>query len=322
MCDASYNWFKKLAEGLEAEKFVPSKVDQYVFIRDDCIVLVYVDDVIAVSRESKVLDQVVSNLQKKEFVLTDDGTLNKYLGVDVKYKKNGSFELIQPFLIERFFKLIGLDGDSTVNTRDTPAVKPILHKDLKGLPRKHTWNHRQAIGMLTYLQGTTRPDISIAVHQCAHFCINPMLSHERAVLRIGKYLLGTKDKGVIFRPDKDRGLEYYVDADFAGGWAKSDPKDADNVLSRTGYVIFYADCPLLWASRMQTEIALSTVESEYIALSEVIRDALMNLIEEVNTIFSLNGCKPKIHCKVFEDNESCIAMAKKKSVHPEHSISQ
>ena len=130
--------------------------------------MVYVDDVIAVSRESKVLDKLVSNLQKKEFVLTKDGTLNKYLGVNVKYKKNGSFELIQPFLIERFLKLMGLDGDSTVNTRDTHAVKPILHKDHKGLPRKHNWNYRQAIGMLKYLQGiTTSRWPFISVHASA-----------------------------------------------------------------------------------------------------------------------------------------------------------
>ena len=72
----------------------------------------------------------------------------KYLGVDVKYKKNGSFELIQPFLIERLLKLIGLNGDSTINTRDRPEVKPILHKDHKGLPRKYNWKYRQAIGKL------------------------------------------------------------------------------------------------------------------------------------------------------------------------------
>ena len=52
------------------------------------------DDVIAVSRKSKVLDQLVKNLQKKDFVLTGDGILNKYQGFNVKYKENGSFELV------------------------------------------------------------------------------------------------------------------------------------------------------------------------------------------------------------------------------------
>ena len=67
--------------------------------------------------------------------------------------------------------------------------------------------------MLAYLQGTTRPDTAMATHQCARFNNDPHLSHERAVNSIGRYLLDTRDKGMIYRPDTKRGLECYVDAD-------------------------------------------------------------------------------------------------------------
>ena len=83
-----------------------------------------------------------------------------------------------------------------MNSRNTPVIKPLLHKDLEGLPRKHQWNYRQAIGMLMYLQGTSRLDILMAVHQAARFTICPKLIHERAVYRIGKYLQGTANKGI------------------------------------------------------------------------------------------------------------------------------
>ena len=69
--------------------------------------------------------------------------------------------------------------------------------------------------MLNYLQAT-RPKKVIAVHQCALFSNDPRTTHERAFIRIGKYLLGTKDRGVKFTPDINRGTECYVDADFAG----------------------------------------------------------------------------------------------------------
>ena len=128
--------------------------------------------------------------------------------------------------------------------------------------------------MLTYLQNTTRPDISMAVHQCARFSINPKLSHKKAIKRIGRYLLGTKDRGVVFKPDISLGVQCYVDADFAGGWARADADNAENVLSRTGFVIFYAGCPLLWTSRRQTEITLSTAEAEYVALSTAMREVI------------------------------------------------
>ena len=140
------------------------------------------------------------------------------------------------------------------------------------------------------------------------------LSHERAVKRIGRYLFGTKNKGIVFQPNSERGLECYVDADYAGGWSKVDAQNPENVLSRTGYVIFYAACPLVFMSKMQTEIALSTAESEYIACSTAMRDiiSLMQLMEEIFSIFPLKMLEPKVHCNVCEDNESCIAMAKRR----------
>jgi hypothetical protein len=50
------------------------------------------------------------------------------------------------------------------------------------------------------------------------------------------------------------GIECFVDADFAGGWSIITSADADNVMSPTGFVITYANCPIYWASCPQTEI--------------------------------------------------------------------
>ena len=56
--------------------------------------------------------------------------------------------------------------------------------------------------MLTYLQRKTRPDIAMAVHQCARFSVSLMLSHERAVKRMGRYLLGIRNRGISFNESK------------------------------------------------------------------------------------------------------------------------
>ena len=37
--------------------------------------------------------------------------------------------------------------------------------------------------------------------------------------------------------------------------------------SHTGYIFFFCGCPLLWKSQLQTEMALSTFHTEYVALS-------------------------------------------------------
>ncbi len=65
-------------------------------------------------------------------------------------------------------------------------------------------------------------------------------------MRIDRYHLSTKEKGMIYRPDSNRGIEVFVDADFAGGWDPEDALNADSVYSRTGYVICYAGCPIYW----------------------------------------------------------------------------
>ena len=149
------------------------------------------------------------------------------------------------------------------------------------------------------------------VHQTARFCNDPKLSHEQAINRIGKYLAGTRDRGIRYKIDSSKGLECYADADFAGGWNQDDPHDASNLMSRTGFVIKYADCPIYWSSKLQTEIALSTAEAEYIALSSALREVipLLTMMEELNETFPLIMNTPNFYCKVWEDNQSCISMA-------------
>ena len=73
----------------------------------------------------------------------------------------------------------------------------------------------------------------------------------------------------------------------------------------------YANCPVLCCSKLQTEIALSTIESEYIALSQATKEVspFIIFLKEINAVFPLNLKEPKFHCKVFEDNNSCISLA-------------
>lgn len=217
--------------------------------------------------------------------------------------------------MDRILKLMYVEGD---NEKPTPATKPLLTKDADGLPRKYDWNYRQAIGMLNYLAGSTRPDISMAVHQCARFCNDPKISHERTVRRIARYLLGTKDKGLRFIVQPKKGIECYVNADFAGGWNSSEPHNPNNVLSRIVFVIKFTGCPVYWLSKLQTEIALSTTEAEYIALSQTMRDVipLMTLLAELSVLIELHIPKPEIHCKVFEDNQSFISVANSQKFTP------
>ena len=82
-------------------------------------------------------------------------------------------------------------------------------------------------------------------------------------------------------------------------------------MSRTIYAIKYVGCPVLWCSRLQTQTVLSTIETEYVAVSQSMRNAIhfMELMEEVKFIFVIHLLNPEDFCKVIEDNSRCIAVA-------------
>jgi hypothetical protein len=68
-------------------------------------------------------------------------------------------------------------------------------------------------------------------------------------MRIRQYLLLTKERGMIYKPDLARGLKVFVDTNFAGAWDPEDAENADSVYSHTGFVICYAGCPMFWQSK-------------------------------------------------------------------------
>ena len=169
------------------------------------------------------------------------------------------------------------------------------------------------IGKLNYLERGTRPDISYIVHQCARFTSDPRKEHAQAIRWLGRYLRGTKNEGMILTPNPKKGLEVYVDADFSGNWCKTESADRDTARSRHGYVIMYAGCPITWKSQLQTEIALSSTESEYTGLSYALREVLpiIQIIQEMKELgHGIDDSRAKIHCKVFEDNSGALEMAK------------
>ena len=163
-----------------------------------------------------------------------------------------------------------------------------------------------------YLCANTRPDITFAVHQCARFSHKTRRSHERALTRIGRYLLGTKTKGLIFKPTTSLNIEMFVDADFAGLWSYKNPDDPICVRSRTGFVLLIGGCPVIWTSKLQTETALSTMQAEYIALSTSMRD-LLPFRELMLDVCRYIGLTPdelaSIKSTVWEDNTGALTLA-------------
>ena len=117
----------------------------------------------------------------------------------------------------------------------------------------------------------------------------------------------------MFNPSKKLVVDCYADADFSGLWGHEDPQDPICARSRTGLVVTFAICPLLWVSKLQTEITLSTLHSEYVALSHSVRALLplKSLIKEVidNLGIESENLKFVSSSTVYEDNNGAIVVA-------------
>ena len=299
-------------------KFKQSSVDECVFYRGSTVLLMYVDDGILCGPSASEIQAIINELGAL-FDITDEGEIDTYLGVKVTRPTHDTIELSQPHLIQQILDDLGMKPNTKTKDKAAPS-STILRRDLDGKPFDEAWDYRSVVGKLNYLEKSTRPEIAYAVHQCARFSNNPKQSHANAVKYLCRYLMATKDRGLILHPSQDKSFEVHVDCDFAGNWVKEDAlNDPSTAKSRTGYIISYGGCPVVWASKLQTEVVLSSTESEYVGLSESLRIAIMmmNLLSEMKKMgLPIAKATPTVLCKLFEDNAGAIHIAKVPKMRP------
>ena len=253
---------------------------------------------------------MIDALQSDGLEIEPEQDMAGFLGVLIdKNNEKGTYTLTQTGLIERIVTNLNLEG---ANHKQTPAEFGTLSADKDGERCNKPFNYSSIVGMLSYLSGHTRPELEFSVHQCGRYAHNPRAIHETAIKRIGRYLVGTRDKGLILCPTDKLNLDCYVDADFAGLWNYEDPHDPVCVRSRTGYVITFSGVPIMWKSELQTETALSTMEAEYIALSMAMKE-LLPLKELIIEVCGKNGLQIEevtdIHSTIWEDNAGRVILA-------------
>lgn len=184
------------------------------------------------------------------------------------------------------------------------------------------FKHRQAIGVLLFVSVTCRSDILFVVIKLSQYSNKPAKIHYQAAKHVFKYLRTTMDEGLHFwRPNtrkeitnlplptipndthdcnipKHSAPESYgfVDADWGG--------DTSHRRSISGMAIFLAGAPILYKSRYQPIVSLSSTESEFIAASEAGKLTLY-----VRSLLDSLNCTQFSATKLYEDNNAAIAMA-------------
>jgi len=127
--------------------------------------------------------------------------------------RDGSIGLSQRGLIDTIIQDADLQ-DSKVKA--VPAkVNEHVHAHLDKPPFSLNFNYRSMVSKLNYLAQTTRPDIMYATHQLAKYSSNPREPHGDAALYLVRYLKKSRDIGLRFTPDPEKGFECNCDANFS-----------------------------------------------------------------------------------------------------------
>lgn len=240
--------------------------------------------------------------------LKDLGQVNEILGMYVEHEgATGNIRVSQKAYVRRIIEKFGMTSANPVSTPIEVGIR-LSHEDeaaskeekdeMKQTP------YRELVGSLVYLANITRPDLSFAANALSRFNANPERLHWKAAKHVIRYLIGTSSLGINYIKS-DKPLHGYADSDWGRG-------NADNRRSCTGLVLMLADRPISWKSKHQKSVALSTMEAEYIALSEAVKEVIYirRLLNHMNggTYVSDPTC---INC----DNQSAIKFSKDNIYH-------
>ncbi|GJU38493.1 hypothetical protein Tco_1191450 [Tanacetum coccineum] len=160
--------------------------------------------------------------------------------------------------------------------------------------------YASAVGSLMFAMICTRPDIAHAVGVVSRYMAEPGKKHWEAVKRILRYIKGTSDVALCYE-ESGLSVKGYVDSDYAG--------DLDRSKSTTGYVFTLSGGIVSWVSKLQSVVAMSTTEAEYVAAAQASKEAvwLKMLLEE------LGHEQEKI--TLFCDNQSALYLARNPAFH-------
>ncbi|KAK0597781.1 hypothetical protein LWI29_028530 [Acer saccharum] len=207
-------WYSRIDEYYTSHEFRRSKSEPTLYIKTQSnnilIVSLYVDDLIYTGNNEKMMKEFKEDMMKT-FEMTDLGLMHYFLGIEINQEKSGIF-VSQKKYTESLLKKFKMSECKPVAT---PLVTNEKFRKEDGSNKADVSIYRSLIGSLLYLTAT-RPDIMYATSLLSRFMQNPTQVHYGAAKQILRYLQGTKDYGIWFKPTDKSILIGYTDSDWAG----------------------------------------------------------------------------------------------------------
>ena len=287
---AGREWQSTLFTKLCENKYIQSKKEPCIFYKlqnsKTTIIGVYVDDLLITGDDQAEMNSISDQLGKS-FQMKHLGEADKFLGMEIT-RRNGEIHLSQTKYIQDVIKRFKQENCKPVHTPMSVIYEQTANEEITD-----KYPIREIIGSLSYIANGTRPDIAFAINNLCRHVAKPTASLWKAAQRVVKYLNTTQTEGLIFKGSSTR-----ID-----GWADSNyAMDSIDRKSTSGMIIRVGDNPIIWKSRKQKSVALSTTEAEFMAASDAAREIiwLRDLLQELSQDDS-SAATP-----LYQDNQGAI----------------
>lgn len=302
---ASRTWHQHLTRGMKCLGFESCAADACVMrlVEDGAVtmvVVVHVDDIFSIGRKSRC-DQFGVDLNRY-VPISNLGELRWYAGCRFSRDLSlGTVTISQQSVAEQMVAKFGV----TTN-KETPMVVGLKLEQFDSDEPDVEEPFRSLVGHLMWLANQTRPDILNAVRAVARFTHAPKALHWQAALHILMYVRFTSGFGITFQRGTVGGdtMELYVDSDFAS--------KATDRRSVSGALVMCAGACVMYLSRTQKSVTLSSTEAEYVAMAEGMKEAIF-----LRYLWSFIFPSRDVGCTVIrEDNVGAIHLASNPATTP------
>ena len=272
--EAPRQWYKKFDDFIQSISFSKRDEHHYLFMKttqdvSPIFLIIYMDDMLLSDRHAGELTELFLQLWLK-FAMKDLDPARHILGMKISQNRDRRQLFLSQTnyigcVLERF-NMQSAKSASTplpVNLRLSQQDCPTFSsagEDMKSVPYAPT------VGSLMYAMVATQPDIAHAVGVVNRFMHNPGRSHWNVVKHVFRYLVGTKDHGILFGLDKTSSVVSYTDSNFVDC--------VESRKSTTGYCFKFSNGAISWKSKLQEGTTTSTIEAEYVAASDAAKEAL------------------------------------------------
>ncbi|KAK0588036.1 hypothetical protein LWI29_033216 [Acer saccharum] len=266
-------WYKRFDTFVTSIGFIKSKYDACFYFDSDnfnnsVYLLLYVDDMLLASKNMSRINDLKKKL-KSEFDMNDLGNAKRILGIEItRNRAENKLCLKQCNYLLKLVDRFAMKNCKPVNVPLSPSFVLFATLSSRSIEESRFMEsipYSSAVGSVMYSMISTIPDLAQAISVLSRYMSDLGKGHWNAMKWLLRYISSTT--WLIYDCSNSIiDLVGYVDSDYAG--------DRDKRRSTSSYLFTIAGCCVSWKSQLQSVVALSTTEAEYIVVTEAIKEAI------------------------------------------------